>query len=643
MSSLLLSKQASTHGLFRRERSIAWAHGRCHRAPVRHRPASRCGASPVVAVTIQDTVRHFLPFQNGSPAPGNVTKLEDEGLFKGQVVYSKFTWPAVLGGDEVYIWGSFNDWSKGVRLHKVDRATDATVILPLRPGTYEFKFVVDKVWTPAPHEPTVTNAEGHLNNYRVIAPTATFTLTAPKADSVLVIGDWDNWQYSLMLQKDPATGVFTAKAHLPPGQYSYVYVVDGNVVTDPGLPTYPDAEYGDVHRIWSFLPDLFRVFYCTGWEEAVLSYRRVVNGQALTTEWQSLTMVNAPSRGNSLGVWKMATIVPTDPAEVLEFTLNNGAAGADAARFKEDRPGAAPVYCCPFPGSFKLAKGMLRPFPRGAEARIMLVSDIDGTMIGDMSSPDVFTSSERFADYWENSASLTGSLLVYNTGRSLGQFVDLMKKCDGKVAIPDVVITAVGTKVWHLDETNGRTAASGLKWIEDTNWTLSLDAGWNLDVVRRLARQVMGHYNDDSLLCILDDGSEHRHRMALTADVKVLEPVLERLKDGFRRERLEVRIITSGNGSHRYIDCVPQSAGKEKALQYVRQQFGIPEHLCVAAGDSGNDILMLEGDHPAIVVGNAQPELVTWLVRQAQDGKVIYADACYADGILEGLARHSLY
>lgn len=32
-------------------------------------------------------------------------------------------------------------------------------------------------------------------------------------------------------------------------------------------------------------------------------------------------------------------------------------------------------------------------------------------------------------------------------GRSLGQFVDLMKKCDNKVAIPDVVVTAVGTKV----------------------------------------------------------------------------------------------------------------------------------------------------------------------------------------------------
>ena len=50
-------------------------------------------------------------------------------------------------------------------------------------------------------------------------------------------------------------------------------------------------------------------------------------------------------------------------------------------------------------------------------------------------------------------------------------------------------------------------------------------------------------------------------------------------------------------------------AGKEKALQYVRRQYGVPEHLVAAAGDSGNDILMLQGDHPGIVVGNAQPEL----------------------------------
>jgi hypothetical protein len=41
-------------------------------------------------------------------------------------------------------------------------------------------------------------------------------------------------------------------------------------------------------------------------------------------------------------------------------------------------------------------------------------------------------------------------------------------------------------------------------------------------------------------------------------------------------------------------------------VQYLRLKYQVPSHLVVAAGDSGNDVLMLEGGHPAIVVGNAQ-------------------------------------
>jgi len=46
-----------------------------------------------------------------------------------------------------------------------------------------------------------------------------------------------------------------------------------------------------------------------------------------------------------------------------------------------------------------------------------------------------------------NKQALVGSILCYNTGRSLGQFVDLMQRCRGCVAVPDVLVTAVGTKV----------------------------------------------------------------------------------------------------------------------------------------------------------------------------------------------------
>jgi hydroxymethylpyrimidine pyrophosphatase-like HAD family hydrolase len=63
----------------------------------------------------------------------------------------------------------------------------------------------------------------------------------------------------------------------------------------------------------------------------------------------------------------------------------------------------------------------------------------------------------------------------------------------------------------------------------------------------------------------------------------------------------------------------------------------------VAAGDSGNDILMLEGGNKGIVVGNSQPELVSWVLRQPQSGRLVVTEAPMARGILEGLARHGLY
>ncbi len=73
------------------------------------------------------------------------------------------------------------------------------------------------------------------------------------------------------------------------------------------------------------------------------------------------------------------------------------------------------------------------------------MSDLDGTMVGEGPAADAAT--QRFCDYWEDTASLAGSVLVYNTGRSLGQFTGLWAEKRGALALPDVLITAVGTKV----------------------------------------------------------------------------------------------------------------------------------------------------------------------------------------------------
>lgn len=66
-------------------------------------------------------------------------------------------------------------------------------------------------------------------------------------------------------------------------------------------------------------------------------------------------------------------------------------------------------------------------------------------MVGEGEAADLAT--RDFCDYWEGNAALSGSVLVYNTGRSLGQFISLMHEKGGALAVPDALITAVGTKV----------------------------------------------------------------------------------------------------------------------------------------------------------------------------------------------------
>lgn len=66
-------------------------------------------------------------------------------------------------------------------------------------------------------------------------------------------------------------------------------------------------------------------------------------------------------------------------------------------------------------------------------------------MVGNGAEADSMTS--KFTQFWEDNAVLRDSVLVYNTGRSLGQFTSLYQEKANALALPNVLITAVGTKV----------------------------------------------------------------------------------------------------------------------------------------------------------------------------------------------------
>ena len=76
-------------------------------------------------------------------------------------------------------------------------------------------------------------------------------------------------------------------------------------------------------------------------------------------------------------------------------------------------------------------------------------------------------------DYWENTRALTASVMVYNTGRSIGQVTGLLEARKDCMVLPDVIITAVGTKVFLLGKRVPRALARADSWCAPRPRTVS--------------------------------------------------------------------------------------------------------------------------------------------------------------------------
>lgn len=71
---------------------------------------------------------------------------------------------------EVSVAGDFNDWRADTRLQSRGRPGEWIIRLPLQPGRYRYRFVVDGQWTTDPHNRYVeTNQFGELNNIVEVA------------------------------------------------------------------------------------------------------------------------------------------------------------------------------------------------------------------------------------------------------------------------------------------------------------------------------------------------------------------------------------------------------------------------------------------------------------------------------------------
>ncbi|MBE0567249.1 MAG: HAD-IIB family hydrolase [Krumholzibacteria bacterium] len=264
-------------------------------------------------------------------------------------------------------------------------------------------------------------------------------------------------------------------------------------------------------------------------------------------------------------------------------------------------------------------------------SRLLLATDLDGTLLPNGAAAESPGARERFARL----AAHPDVTLVYVTGRDPGLVDEAI--ATWQVPLPDVLIADVGATIAD------RVASAWKRWPA---WDETIAPDWGGRDAADLAvllRDVPGLAD----LHLQDASRQARWKLSFEAPPDAALPRLaELIRDRLRAAGVRASVIFSrdevlGVG---LMDVLPAAADKGRALAFVMARLGFGPDETVFAGDSGNDLEVLAGPVPAVLVANADPELRTTAHREAAaagHGPLLYlARGNYAAGILEGVLHY---
>jgi 1,4-alpha-glucan branching enzyme len=72
-----------------------------------------------------------------------------------------------------------------------------------------------------------------------------FSLSAPSARTVSLVGDFDGWNPAVLpMRRDADAGRWIVDVRLPPGRHVFAYSVDGGLRPDPSAPRAVEDDFG---------------------------------------------------------------------------------------------------------------------------------------------------------------------------------------------------------------------------------------------------------------------------------------------------------------------------------------------------------------------------------------------------------------
>lgn len=269
---------------------------------------------------------------------------------------------------------------------------------------------------------------------------------------------------------------------------------------------------------------------------------------------------------------------------------------------------------------------------RDSKMKLLLCTDMDRTVIPNGKEPEDPRARRRFRAF----CSREEVALVYVTGRHQALVKDAIKAYG--LPEPDFAITDVGTKIYRVNDN---------AWQPLESWEEEIDKAWKgksheqirqlLEPVRELELQEKSKQNTHKLSYYLSLDSDHQSVMA-------------RMQHYLDDAGIMASLIWSIDEPKNIglLDCLPQNATKQHAIEFLQSQLGYRKEEVVFAGDSGNDLPVLVSPVPSVLVANASDDIkadALRLVKENGNGDAFYIakagglgmNGNYAAGVLQGV------
>lgn len=266
--------------------------------------------------------------------------------------------------------------------------------------------------------------------------------------------------------------------------------------------------------------------------------------------------------------------------------------------------------------------------------RILLATDLDRTLLPNGVQPESPEARHRLCRL----VARPEVILVYVTGRHRELVEQAMADYD--LPPPDFVIGDVGTRLYALE---------GKAWRVDRLWSQRLAADWRHGQAADLTRAL----GDLAELRLQEADRQSPYKLSYYVPVTE-DPtgLLALVRDRLALAGARCNVIWSVDETTLtgLLDILPAGASKLHALEFLRYQLGVPLERTLFAGDSGNDLEVLESAVPAVLVANAQENVRTAALDRAAAlgnsaklyiarGELPGLNGNYSAGILEGVVH----